>query len=66
MIKGDSMWEQKSSALLELTTGMMGLEGFLTLDAIPEGLNSTTSNLILWVRAWPLIKMQIPLGQKMP
>lgn len=46
---------------------MMGLEDFLTLDAtIPENLNSTISNLIFWVRALPLIKMQIPLGQKMP
>lgn len=62
VIKVDSTEGVKSSALLELAANMMGLGDFMTLDAIPEDLNSTISNLTLWVRALPLIKMQIPLG----
>lgn len=44
----------------------MVLEGFLILDAIPEDLKPTNSNFFLWIRGWPLRRMQIPLGQKMP
>lgn len=44
----------------------MVLEGFLVPDAIPEDLKPTNSNFFLWIRGWPLTRMQIPLGQKMP
>lgn len=60
------MWEGESPVLLEQAAKMLGLEGCLTLDATFEDLKFYQLQFILWIRALPLIKMQILQGQKMP
>lgn len=65
VIKGDGIEAVEVLCTVRAGSQYEGSQDFLTLEAIPEDLNSTVSNLILWVRALALIQMQIPLGQKM-